>query len=114
MKYQKTVQALNMILYLIAFFIKELRKQLQTVTPCEIQEVSQILLGKLKYHNLLLYEHIRTTLQKYFFYMSPTNENELTGIVVKYTIEILLKKVKSRSISVYKVSLFIFVCVCVI
>ena len=36
--------------------------------------------------------------------MSLTNENELIGIVAKYTIQILLKKVKCRSISVDEVT----------
>ena len=36
--------------------------------------------------------------------MSPINQNELIGIVAKYTIQIWLKKIKSRSISVDKVS----------
>ena len=43
MKYQKIVQALDRILYLIGkkrISIKGYRKQLQTVTPCEIQEIS--------------------------------------------------------------------------
>ena len=43
MKYQKTVQALDRIHYLIGkqeFLIKGHRKQLQPVAPCEIQEIS--------------------------------------------------------------------------
>ena len=43
MKYKKTVQALDRILYLIGkqeFLIKGHRKQLQPVAPCEIQEIS--------------------------------------------------------------------------
>ena len=43
------VQALDRIPYLIGkqgIFIKRHRKQFQTATPCEIQEISRLLFGK--------------------------------------------------------------------
>ena len=43
-------------------------------------------------------------LRKDFFHRSPANENELIRIVAKYTIQIWLKKVKCRSVSVDKVT----------
>ena len=49
--------------------------------------------------DLLLSEHIRSTLRKDFFYMNQTNQNELIEKKVKN-----LKKVKGRSISVDKIT----------
>ena len=49
--------------------------------------------------DLLLSEHIRSTLRKDFFYMNQTNQNELIEKKVKN-----LKKVKGRSISLDKIT----------
>ena len=46
--------------------------------------------------------------------MSTPSQNELTGIVTKYTIQIWLKKIKCRSISVDEVtSVYVYVYICI-
>ena len=40
---------------------------------------------QVKHHYFLLYERVRSTLQKYFFCMSPPNQNEMIGIVLQNT-----------------------------
>ena len=85
MKYQKIVQTLDRILYLIGK---------QGISYQGIQKTAAN-------SDLLLSEHIRSTLRKDLFYMNPTNQNELTG---KINHSNDLKKVKRRSIPVGKVT----------
>ena len=40
---------------------------------------------QVKHRYFLLYERIRSTLQRYFFCMSPPNQNEMIGIVLQNT-----------------------------
>ena len=84
-KYQKIFQALDRILYLI---VK------QGISYQGTQKTAAN-------SDLLLSEHIRSTLRKDFFYMNQTNQNELIG---KINHSNDLKKVKGRSISVDKIT----------
>ena len=94
-KYQKITQALDRIFYFI-------RKQ--GISYQETQKLAAnsdtlwnpgnflAIVWQVKHLYLLLYEHISSTLRRQSFYMSPTSQNELIGIVAKYIIQIWLKK----------------------
>ena len=65
---------------------------------------------QVKHRYLLLYEQIRSTLRKDFFYVRPTNQNELIG---KINHSNDLKKVKRRSVSVDKVTyVYVYIYMC--
>ena len=73
-----------------------------------------VYLTQVKYLYLLLYEYIRSTLRRGFFYMIPTSQNELIGIVTKHTIQIWLKSKMSfyfcrRS---YSCIAYVYICMC--
>ena len=97
MKYQKIVQALDRILYLIGK--QRISYKGTQKTPANSDAIQNpgnflAIVPQVKHRYLLLYKHICSTLGKDFFYMSPTNQNELIDI----------KKVKRCSISVDKVT----------
>ena len=95
------------------FLVKGHEKQLQIVTPCEIQDISLAIAQQVKHRYLLLYKHIPSTLRKDFFYMSPTSQNELIRFVAKYIIQTWVKTVKHRFISADEVtSVYVHVNVC--
>ena len=98
MKYQKIVQALDRILYLIGK--ERISYQWTQKTAANSDALWNpvnflAIVRQVKHHYLLLYGHIRSTLRKHFFCMSLTNQNEL---IVK------INRSKLRSISVGKVT----------
>ena len=104
MNYKKIVQALGKILYLIGKQRISYQGTQKTSANSDALRNSGNFLAivrQVKHRYLLLYEHIHSTLRKDFFYMSPTNQNELIGKINHLND---LKKVKRRSISVDKVT----------
>ena len=104
MKYQKIVKTLYTIPYLIGKQRISYQGTQKTAANSDALRNPGIFLGivrQVQHRYLLLYEHICSTLRKVFFYMSPTNQNELIG---KINLSNDFKKVKSRSISVNKVT----------
>ena len=82
MKYQKIVQALYTIPYLIGKQRISYQGTQNTAANSDALRNPGIFLGivrQVQHRYLLLYEHICSTLRKDFFYMSPANQNELIG-----------------------------------
>ena len=94
MKYQKIVQDLDRIFYLIGkqgISYQETQKAIANSDILWNPGNILAIIRHVKHLYLLLYEHIRTTLQKDIFYMIPTSQNEFIGTVAKWTIQIWLK-----------------------
>ena len=113
MKYQKIVQALDRVLYLIG------KQRISYQGTQKAAANSNALLNpgnflgivwQVKHRYRLLYEHIRSTLRNGFFCMCPTNQNELIG---KINHSNYLKKLKRRSTSVDKVTyVYVYIYMC--
>ena len=89
MKYQKIIQALDRILYLIGKHWTSYQGKQKTVSTSDTlwnPENFLSIVGKVKHRYLLLDEHIHSALWKDFLYMSSTSQNKLIRIVTKYTI----------------------------
>ena len=91
-KYQKIVQALDRILYLIGKYEISYQETQKAAANGDALWNPGNFLTVVQQVNHLLYEYICSTLRNEFFFMSPTIQNELIGIVAKCTIQIWLKK----------------------
>ena len=95
MKYQKIVQALARILYLIGkqeISYQESQKAAASSDTLWNPGSFLAIVRQVKHLCLLVDDHIHSALRKDFFYISPISQNEMIGIVAKYTIQISLKK----------------------
>ena len=81
MKYRKTVKTLDRMLYLIG---KQRISYKGTQETAANSDTSLAIVWQVTHCYLLLYEHTDSPLRKDDSYISPTNQNELTGIVAKY------------------------------
>ena len=117
MKHQNIVQALDRILYLTGKQgISYQGAQKTAANSDNLWNTGKFLaiVRQDKHCYLLLYKCIRSTLLKDFFEISTPSQNELTGIVTKYTLQIWLKKIKCRSISVDEVTnVYVYVYICI-
>ena len=95
MKYQKIVQPLDRILYLIwkqGISCQGVQKTAANSDTLWNPRNFLAIVRQVKHRHFLFYEHIRSTLQKDLFYMSQPSQNELIGIIAKCPIQISVYK----------------------